>query len=102
MPLPNPAPAESQDDFMARCIPVALEEFPDEAQASAVCYTQYEQGFRKEKYRTLETNPLTGGKFAEYPWDECIRDMKSQGYSEEAANNICGAIKAGTARGGRR
>jgi len=33
-------------------------------------------------------------KFAEYPWDECISDMRSQGYSENAANNICGAIRA--------
>ena len=33
-------------------------------------------------------------KFADYPWDECISDMKSQGYGEEAAQRICGAIRA--------
>jgi hypothetical protein len=33
-------------------------------------------------------------KFAAYPWDECISDMKSQGYGEEAAKRICGAIRA--------
>jgi len=102
MPLPNPTAGESQDDFMARCIPVAMDEFPDEAQAAAVCYTQYEQKYTKSKYRTLDVNPLTGGRFATYPWDECISDMKSQGYSDDAAANICGAIKAGTADGGRR
>jgi hypothetical protein len=33
-------------------------------------------------------------KFAEYPWDECIADMKAEGYGEEAAKRICGAIRA--------
>jgi len=33
-------------------------------------------------------------KFAAYPWDECISDMKSQGYGDEAAKRICGAIRA--------
>lgn len=30
---------------------------------------------------------------ADYPWDQCIMDMKDQGYSEEVANKICGSIR---------
>ena len=32
-------------------------------------------------------------KEAEYPWDQCIRDMKKRGYDEETAQKICAAIK---------
>ena len=51
----------------------------------------------KHNFRTLEF--VKGGKvkMASYPWDKCIADMKDQGKSEEVANKICGAIKAGTA-----
>jgi hypothetical protein len=30
---------------------------------------------------------------ADYPWDKCIADQKSEGYSEDVAKKICGAIK---------
>lgn len=31
-----------------------------------------------------------------YDWDQCVLDRKADGYSQEASENICGAIKAGT------
>ena len=34
---------------------------------------------------------------AEYPWEQCIADMKSEGHDQEGAEKICGAIRAGTA-----
>lgn len=30
---------------------------------------------------------------AEYPWEECIKDQKTNGYTEEQAQRICAAIK---------
>lgn len=33
-------------------------------------------------------------EMAEYPWDECIRDQKDRGLSEDAASRLCGWIKA--------
>ena len=51
----------------------------------------------KYKYRSFELGKNIGEvKFAKYPWEKCIADMKDQGKTEEAANAICGAIKAGT------
>lgn len=94
MPLPTPRVTENQDEFMARCIPVAYEEFPDEAQAAAVCYTQWEKR-EFEKFKTLSYNPLSGAKMKFYDWDVCIADMKAEGYSDEVAAKICGSIKAG-------
>ncbi len=32
---------------------------------------------------------------AKYPWDKCIADMKREGYSDEQAKKICGAIRWG-------
>ena len=37
-------------------------------------------------------------KEAEYPWEQCIRDMKKQGYDEETAAKICAAIKRRTVK----
>ena len=54
-------------------------------------------GPTKYKYKTLEYTKGGKIKMASYPWDKCIADMKDQGKSEEVANKICGAIKAGTA-----
>lgn len=34
-------------------------------------------------------------EFAEYPWNECMKDMESRYGSEEIAKRVCGAIKAG-------
>ena len=33
-----------------------------------------------------------------YPWDQCIKDMKKQGHSDESAARICAAIKNRTVR----
>lgn len=33
-------------------------------------------------------------EFAPYPWDDCISDQLSRGYSQEVAEKICGKIKA--------
>jgi hypothetical protein len=43
MPLPKPNPGESQKDFMSRCISndKMNQEYPDQSQRIAVCYTQW-------------------------------------------------------------
>ena len=58
MPLPKPRATESEDEFIARCVPVALNEFPDEAQAVAVCYTEWENKSFTKKYKNLKMNGL--------------------------------------------
>lgn len=55
-----------------------------------------------------ETNPELEGNLVvkamkefckeKYPWDQCILDQKKKGYSQERAEKICGAIRAGTAK----
>ena len=43
MPLPKPKPAESQTDFVARCVadPVMGREFPRMDQRLVICYVQF-------------------------------------------------------------
>jgi len=43
MPLPKPKPAESQSDFVARCVtdPVMERDFPRMDQRLVVCYLQF-------------------------------------------------------------
>lgn len=43
MPIPKPTPAESQVDFMARCMSELKDEFPDQEQRVAVCYTSWRE-----------------------------------------------------------
>ena len=49
----------------------------------------------KETLERLEKIGYFGDTYkeAEYPWDQCIRDMKKRGYDEETAQKICAAIK---------
>ena len=61
--------------------------------------------FKKEfgigKKSTKEEIKELAKKVAEgsYPWDKCIADRKEEGKSEEAANKICGSIKAAYSEG---
>jgi hypothetical protein len=45
MPLPQPKPGETQNEFMQRCVTdqVMQSEFPMEQQRLAVCYTQWKE-----------------------------------------------------------
>lgn len=52
MPLPTPNENETQDEFVSRCMgnETALEDFPDQEQRAAVCYSQW----RGEKSNALK------------------------------------------------
>ena len=43
MPLPEPNPNETQDEFVSRCMEEASDEFEDQEQALAVCYSQWRE-----------------------------------------------------------
>lgn len=45
MPIPDPNPSETKDDFMARCMSdeTMKQEYPSETQRAAVCYRQYQE-----------------------------------------------------------
>lgn len=51
MPLPKPTSGESQDDFVARCIPVAIEDGMEQDQATAACFSIYrEKSMEKQRF----------------------------------------------------
>lgn len=51
MPMPNPNPGESKDDFMVRCMgnPTMNDEYPDQEQRAAVCIKQWGEPMKKRE-----------------------------------------------------
>jgi hypothetical protein len=45
-----------------------------------------------KKMKKLEAK-IVENKEADYPWDQCISDMKTQGYDDDSAAKACAAIK---------
>lgn len=71
MPLPEPSPDETRDDFIARCMGdnVMLDEFPEQDQRMAVCIRQYDD------------NPGGTLQKQEFPFasmSECIDRMEGE------------------------
>lgn len=89
MPIPSRRAGEDRDSFISRCVSElnVLEESNTQAQNVAICYAQLHSSFSNENQAKSNNE-----KF--YDWDACISDMKSQGYSENVAEKICGSIKA--------
>lgn len=65
MPLPTPTPSEKKDEkgkksFINRCISMIHDEYPDNKQAIAICFSQYRESKRKSsgKFDNLETEKL--------------------------------------------
>jgi hypothetical protein len=51
MPMPTPRKDEDEDDFVSRCMENdgMNDEFPDEKQRVAVCYSQWRDSKKKKK-----------------------------------------------------
>lgn len=54
MPLPNPKSNEVQKDFIPRCIGIVSDEFPDQKQRVAVCYSQWKKSKKKDSCDSIE------------------------------------------------
>lgn len=42
-PIPSPESGESQDEFIGRCNSELYDEYPDDAQRNAICYTKWRE-----------------------------------------------------------
>jgi hypothetical protein len=51
MPLPSPKGSEKQSDFVSRCMGTSVmkNDFPDQKQRAAVCYSQWRKAKNKGK-----------------------------------------------------
>lgn len=60
MPLPKPKPDEKEKDFIARCMSKLKDEFPDQDQRLAVCFSQWKKkGEKKDDGNEHEENIAT-------------------------------------------
>lgn len=59
--MPRPQPGESQDKFVARCIPIMKAEgkFTDPKQIAAICFSLYRNKDKKKKIAEAATNHIT-------------------------------------------
>jgi len=82
----EPKAGEGESQYMGRCISYVMGEGKEQDQAVAQCISMWDQNHSAEGF--------SYDVFADYPWDECIQDRLDEGKNQEAANNICGWIKA--------
>lgn len=52
MPIPTPKKGQSKSEFISQCMgnPTMINEFPDQKQRAAVCYSKYEDKKSKASY----------------------------------------------------
>ena len=74
----DPRAGESKDDFVARCIPIVMNEGKSNEEAVAICYSMYDQAFKFESYNDY---PKAAGQNAQ-------RGMKLN----EAVGNQCATL----------
>jgi HK97 family phage major capsid protein len=57
MPIPTPNDGESRDDFVGRCISndTMVEDYPDNDQRAAVCYSQWSERAAQVEHKTMST-----------------------------------------------
>lgn len=55
MPIPTPNDGESEDDFISRCMgnDAMVEDYPDNDQRAAVCYSQYSERAAQHRNKTM-------------------------------------------------
>jgi hypothetical protein len=112
MPIPKPTAAESQNEYVGRCMHEIASEYDTNEQAVAICINTYEKGNMSKSTEQRVAMKVAGvhllslaedadeivSKLAEekksYPWDECIADQTARYGDEETAKKVCGMIKS--------
>lgn len=51
--MPKPKPGESKQEFVSRCIPIVMDEGKPQDQATAICYSKYEQAKKSEMFGVM-------------------------------------------------
>lgn len=54
MPIPKPSGAETEDQFIGRCMEVLNEDYPDEEQRAAVCYRAWRDETKQSLTKSLD------------------------------------------------
>lgn len=54
MPI-KPGKNETQDEFLARCVPIEINNGHDQSQAVAICYSKWKERRRKELSDELDS-----------------------------------------------
>ena len=82
--MPKPKDDETEKDFVARCVPVVIEEgtAEDGKQAAAICHSMWREAQGDEEGKSMEMVKI-GDK--EYPADVLLRAFKAMGPDDESS-----------------
>ncbi|RLC88046.1 MAG: hypothetical protein DRJ03_04050 [Chloroflexi bacterium] len=80
---------EKWDEEQGKCVPVS-EEQEDIKPGSHYCEEHPDDPRCIAHKKAIHGEEILE---ADYPWDQCVRDRMSDGYTEEQAKKICAAIK---------
>jgi len=67
----EPNPNESEDEFIARCVPIVVNEGKDNEQAVAICYSYWEGKFENDYPQAAVDNAIRGMKLNEDVNNKC-------------------------------
>ena len=88
MPLPKPKKDEPRPDFMSRCMANLKDEYGDNKQRSAICYSQWKKssivpvtGFRRNKMEVTQVNLQVSGSPLEF--DEIKTAFETRGINSK-------------------
>lgn len=72
MPLPKPRKNEAQNEFISRCMAsdVIQNDFPNQKQRVAVCFSQWKTAKKKQKMKASLEEPK---------WEDCEKEIKASG-----------------------
>ena len=107
MPI-QPRPTENEQEFISRCMSEETKTYPQD-QSYAICKSKWDTNMGavdltkqnmlnsvmnhyEAKLATINLK-MEGVNLADYPWEDCIRDMEER-YGVESAPRICGYIKS--------
>lgn len=94
-PVPSKRESESWRDYHDRlgALIVEANKAGDTARSRAL---QRRAGEVAREHEYVATRPRGGEAQGpgSYPWYECVEDQRARGYEQEAANRICGRIRA--------
>jgi len=111
MPLPNPRKDEDKNSFISRCMSneTMKSEFPDQKQRTAVCFSQWRKGRKKDseplmtkqcinfvsKHYEIEKEEGTKERYIEVPISGLKEDRDGEKMSQTAINKMIDSLKKG-------
>jgi hypothetical protein len=92
MPIPKPTAAETQNDYVGRCMSEIASEYDSNEQAVAICINTYERGSMSKPVEQRIADKISGINLLAGLEDACWEGYEAIGLKEDGSPN-CVPIK---------